>query len=200
MLQSAHEALGRKVDLVGMDACLMTMLEVAYQIRDHAQVLVGSEEVEPGDGWPHDRILRDLTARPGMRAAELATTIVRRYVESYRGTGQAATQSAIDLAKLDDLVEAVDTLARRLLAALSSPALDAALHAAWRRTLRFFDSMYVDLHHFAGAEPTVTVHRDVRDVAQHCVCAAEGDEGSLGEKPHLLNKSVVSTAPGIQRG
>src|SRR2546421_5341493 len=70
VLQSAHQALGRKVDLVGMDACLMTMLEVAYQIRDHAQILVGSEEVEPGDGWPHDRILRDLTPRPGMRAAE----------------------------------------------------------------------------------------------------------------------------------
>jgi len=36
--------LGRKIDLLGMDACLITMLEVAYQIRDHARVLVGSEE------------------------------------------------------------------------------------------------------------------------------------------------------------
>ena len=63
VLATAHRVLGRKVDLVGMDACLMTMIEVAYQLRDHAQVLVGSEEVEPGPGWPHAAILGDLTAR-----------------------------------------------------------------------------------------------------------------------------------------
>jgi hypothetical protein len=180
VLQDAHQALGRKVDLVGMDACLMTMLEVAYQMRDHAQVLVGSEEVEPGVGWPHDRILRDLTARPAMSAAELATAIVRRYVESYRHTGQEATQSAIDLAKLDDLVEGVDALARRLLAALPSPALDAALHAAWRRTLRFFDSMYVDLHHFAGNLAAAT---DVRAIKQACVGVQRAIEGKGARSP-----------------
>ena len=58
VLKTAHRLLGRKVDLVGMDACLMTMLEVAYQIREHAQVLVGSEELEPGDGWPYALIFR----------------------------------------------------------------------------------------------------------------------------------------------
>ena len=42
--------LRRPVDLVGMDACLMTMIEVAYQLREHAQVLVGSETLEPGPG------------------------------------------------------------------------------------------------------------------------------------------------------
>jgi hypothetical protein len=61
VLATAHRALGRKVDLAGMDACLMTMIEVAYQLRDNAQVLVGSEEVEPGPGWPHATILADLT-------------------------------------------------------------------------------------------------------------------------------------------
>jgi hypothetical protein len=44
----------------------------------------------------------------------------------------------------------VDLLGRRLLAELKSPALRAAVHAAWRRTLRFFDGLYVDLHHLAG--------------------------------------------------
>ncbi|MBI4635692.1 MAG: hypothetical protein HY727_05025, partial [Candidatus Rokubacteria bacterium] len=66
VLRHAHRVLGHRVDLVGMDACLMTMLEVAYQLRDHARILVGSEELEPGAGWPHDRILADLTARPAM--------------------------------------------------------------------------------------------------------------------------------------
>ena len=188
VLQDAHQAFGRKVDLVGMDACLMTMLEVVYQIRDHAQVLVGSEEVEPGAGWPHDLILRDLTARPAMPSAELATTVVRRYVESYQGTGQEATQSAIDLSKLDDLVEAaVDALARRLLAAIPSPALEAALHAAWRRTLRFFDNMYVDLHHFAG---NLTAATDVRAIKRACADVQRAIEGRGAKSPILAEGHV----------
>ena len=150
VLATAHRVLGRKVDLVGMDACLMTMIEVAYQLRDHAEVLVGSEELEPGPGWPHAAILGDLTKNPTMTAAELGASVVQRYVESYRHGAEDATQSAIDLGQLGDLVEAVDLLARRLLAGIKSAALRAALGYARRRTLSFFDDLYVDLHHLAG--------------------------------------------------
>jgi hypothetical protein len=117
VLATAHHLLGRKVDLVGMDACLMTMIEVAYQLRDHAHILVGSEELEPGPGWPHAAILGDLTKNPTTTQAELGATIVQRYVESYRHGAESATQSALDLGRLDDLVEAVDVLP-----AASSPA------------------------------------------------------------------------------
>jgi len=150
VLATAHRVLGRKVDVVGMDACLMTMIEVAYQIRDHAQVLVGSEELEPGPGWPHSAILGDLTKNPTMTAAEFGATIVQRYVKSYRHGAEDATQSAIDLDKLGDLVEAVDLLGQRLLAGIKSGALRMAIAYARRRTLSFFDDLYLDLHHLAG--------------------------------------------------
>ncbi|MBI2525262.1 MAG: hypothetical protein HYV93_04700 [Candidatus Rokubacteria bacterium] len=54
-----------------MDACLMTMIEVAYQLRDHAQILMGSEEIEPGAGWPDAAILGDLAAKPTVGPEEL---------------------------------------------------------------------------------------------------------------------------------
>ena len=150
VLATAHRFLGRKVDVVGMDACLMTMIEVAYQLRDHAEVLVGSEELEPGPGWPHAAILGDLTKNPSMTGAELGATVVHRYVESYRHGGEAATQSAIALDQLGDLVDAVDLLARNLLAALKSTGFRTGIEPAWQRTLRFFDGLYVDLHDLAG--------------------------------------------------
>ena len=53
-----------------------------------------------------------------MTPGELGAIIVQRYIEAYEGTRENATQSAIDLTKLDDLVEAVDQLAAKLLAAL----------------------------------------------------------------------------------
>jgi hypothetical protein len=88
------------------------MLDVAYQLRAHACVLVGSEELEPNDGWPWATILADLVTRPGMSTVELGAVVVRRYLEAYEGTGHEVTQSAIDLGKLGEVVGAVDELAR----------------------------------------------------------------------------------------
>jgi hypothetical protein len=182
VLGTAHQLLGRKVDLVGMDACLMTMLEVAYQIRDHAQILVGSEELEPGDGWPYDTILRDLVARPLMPARDLAATIVRRFVESYRESEREVTQSAIDLSKLDPVVDAVDRLARALLARLRNPGVESAVYTAWRRTLRFFDNFYVDLHHFASNLAAAT---DAGEIKAACAGVQRAIDGKGVESPMI---------------
>jgi subtilisin-like proprotein convertase family protein len=89
-----------KIDLVGMDACLMNMIEVAYQIRHNSSILVGSEESEPENGWPYDLVLTKLRDEPEISSAEFSKHIVRAYAESYSGVD--ITQSAIDLSKLDD--------------------------------------------------------------------------------------------------
>jgi len=180
VLARVHRLLGRKVDLVGMDACLMTMLEVAYQLRDHAEVLVGSEELEPGQGWPHAAILGDLTKNTAMTAAELGATIVPRYVESYRHGAEEATQSAVDLGRLDDLVEAVDGLARALLRDIRRAHVATALHLAWRRTLHFFEHAYVDLHHFAVELGRAT---DARAIRQACGAVRQAIEGRGARSP-----------------
>jgi hypothetical protein len=180
----AHRVLGRPVDIIGMDACLMTMLEVAYQLRDHARILVGSEELEPGAGWPHAMILGDLVARPAMAPAELGAAVVRRYAEFYGTDGPDITQSAVDLGKLDDLVAAVDRLGRVLLAALPSSGLELALYRAWRRTLRFFDDLYVDLHHLAVNLAAATSRRDVKSAAVEVQRAIEGEGGPILAERH----------------
>jgi hypothetical protein len=184
VLAHAHRVLGRPVDVVGMDACLMTMLEVAYQLREHARILVGSEEVEPGPGWPYAMVLGDLVGRPAMTAPELGAAIVHRYAASYVASGEEATQSAIDLGQLDGVVDAVDTLARALLGALPEASMEAALYAAWRRTLRFFDGLYVDLHHFAVRLAAATTRRVVRHAATDVQRAIEAQPGPIIAERH----------------
>ena len=49
-LAEAQALAGKRIDLLGMDACLMSMFEVAYQVKDQASYLVGSQEVEPMAG------------------------------------------------------------------------------------------------------------------------------------------------------
>ena len=101
----------RQLDLVGFDACLMSMVEVAYEIREHATVMVGSERSEPNDGWPYDTLLADLVADPSMTAADLGGTIVSRYYESH---GDSQTHSAISLSSMDTLASKIDLFAQTL--------------------------------------------------------------------------------------
>ena len=108
-----------KADIFGCDACLMNMLEIAYEMRTTAQYMVGSEQTEPNAGWPYAAILNKLAARPNMSPADLARTIAQEYGAWYqaRGTGAdgSATQSALNLGKLSNIVTAVDDLARTLI-------------------------------------------------------------------------------------
>jgi hypothetical protein len=139
--------LGRKIDLLGMDACLMNMVEVAYQLRDSVNVIVGSEIEEPFDGWPYTEILTRLTAKPRQDAATLARWIVKSYLASYKGKGEIVTQSALDLSRIAVAVTKIGFLAGTLIAALETDAKSIA--AAWRKSPRFYDDNYIDLLCFA---------------------------------------------------
>ena len=61
---------GRKLDILACDACLMNMLEIAYEMKDTAQLMVGSEETEPGAGWPYAAILKALVTKPAMNPTD----------------------------------------------------------------------------------------------------------------------------------
>jgi hypothetical protein len=139
--------LGRKIDLLGMDACLMNMVEVAYQLRESVNVIVGSEIEEPFDGWPYAEILSRLTARPRQDAAALAHWIVKSYILSYKGKDETVTQSAIDVGRIGEMTAKVDALSATLLAAIDADS--KLIKNAWNRSPRFYDDNYIDLACFA---------------------------------------------------
>ena len=115
-MKEVREAIPGALDLIGFDACLMGMLEVAHEIKGLASVMVGSEKTEPGDGWPYEQImsrldieiLTDTPATP----AELGTAIVEEYAASY---SNLHTQSAIDLSKVNALSTAVSNFAQTVI-------------------------------------------------------------------------------------
>lgn len=97
-----------KLDLVGFDACLMGMVEVAYAIRSSASVMVGSEQLEPWDGWPYDAILADLNTNISSYTPEdLGSAIVIKYQQSYSGDSEI-TQSAVRIKDLNNLVSKIN--------------------------------------------------------------------------------------------
>lgn len=76
---------GGKLDLIFSDTCLNGMIEVVEQLRPFANVIVGSEDLEPGDGWDYERLFRAMTAKPPTTAAAWGTTAVDAFEAGYRG-------------------------------------------------------------------------------------------------------------------
>jgi hypothetical protein len=104
-----------KIDVIGFDACLMSMVETSYAMRKAARVLVGSEELEPGEGWQYDDWLGKLCARPTMTPRELGRLLVDSYARTYVDADPKTTLSAIDLTKIDNLAKAITAFSDELM-------------------------------------------------------------------------------------
>jgi hypothetical protein len=83
-LRSAQQQTGRRLAVLGMDACLMSMVEVAYEVHECADVLVSSQEVAPATGWPYTEILRTLADNPLLSPHDLGALITQEYAAYYR--------------------------------------------------------------------------------------------------------------------
>ena len=61
-----QQSLGQKVDILAFDACLMQMLEVSYAVKDHVDIMLASEDIEPGEGWAYYESMAPIAANPEM--------------------------------------------------------------------------------------------------------------------------------------
>lgn len=150
------KVLGKNLDILGMDACLMSMVEIAYQVKDYADYLVASEEVEAGQGWSYSPFLAMLTqAKADVEPLALAQEIVRGYKQFYQYnpntqdyTLSVSQLSLIDRLKhnIDDVVAAIDDCKK----ANKITTLN-AVKTARRLSEEFYYPEYVDLASFYSA-------------------------------------------------
>lgn len=185
----------QKLDIVGFDACLMNMIEVAYQVRGVCDYVVGSQETEPGEGWPYGDVLRELVARPIMGGDELCEIIVDRYMASYAAS-QQLTQSAINLQYLGDLIDPLNEMCRYIMDHQNECEL--AVGRAARRTQRYADSDYKDLYDFCTLlverteavelqEKCRAVMNAISPAGQDRLVLANGRRGQRLERSHGLS-------------
>ena len=162
VLDEVTTILGQPLDVLGMDACLMSNLEVAYQVRPYAKFMVASEELEPNDGWPYDAVLAELIANPDLPTADLAALIVRAYVDSYVADDypDPVTLAALDLAQVEQLLEPLDALSEQLAARMSDVFVDVV--KAERRAARFYGNTLWDIAHFCEELGAITVDPGVQ--------------------------------------
>jgi len=138
---------GKKIDLVGMDACLMGMMEIANQIKEYADYFVASEEFEFAHGWPYGAIIEKLTTE-SITPKELGQYIVTSYENYYTNRTSYFTQACIDLSKVAELKNNIDVMSQLLLQGHSQDPdrMKLFIHQARSQTLSFSLADYVDIH------------------------------------------------------
>jgi len=134
--------IGKRVDIVGADACLMGMVEVGAEMADSTDFLVASQDLEPGLGWPYHTFFAHWAANPKASSAEISRYLVQDYYD-YLSPTQEITLSALHIAKFPLLADALRTV-KKTVDKLSVADLT-RLRAATSTALKFYYPDYVDL-------------------------------------------------------
>jgi len=162
VIDGAAQLIGHKVDIYGSDACLMAMVEVAQQMYGSVGTFVGSEEVEPGDGWPYDSFLKAWAANPSASANDIGKMLVTAYHDYYTAQQNSSTTfSAIDMDRLPDLLTSITSLKEKLLAKTDLTAVKTAAASSSRYTY----NDYVDLSDLVDNVRTALDKSDEAQVA-----------------------------------
>lgn len=147
-LAAALKAVGG-VNFLMLDGCNMQMASVAYELKDYAEALTASEDLEPGVVVRYAQYHAQLDARPSMGAEEFAVNAVRAYRDYFVSSGGdneggPATQSALRLSKMTAFREKLDLWAAAALKA--EPAV--LRHARLKARTFGEDPEYKDLYGF----------------------------------------------------
>ncbi len=144
-LSQIKSIIGKKLDFLGFDACLMGMWEVLDVIKDYADYATVSEETEGAQGWYYTGFVN---IRQNTSPAQLACNIVN----SQRGLN---TLAAINLGVIDRLTGAINDFAEALIN--SRPAYSSAID----RARAHFNGAYSGYDHEYGYESSWGNHEDI---------------------------------------
>jgi hypothetical protein len=179
VLTDVVQNVGGRIDVLGFDACLMNLVEVSYQLRGTVDHIVGSEEVEPGDGWPYDGVLSELAAAPDSTPRDAAKQFVRKYMDSYRGD-DTVTQSAVDVSRVESVAEATSAFAEACVPLIDSREDFGDFSKAVKNAQRFRMKDFADLGDLCERVGSSSAPQGVRDAA------AKVHAALFGEAPFVI--------------
>lgn len=109
---------GRQLDVLNLLACLMSTVEVAYEFRDAAKMMVASEDlIMGGRVLPYSETFGKLSARTDWQKAD-AREVARQLVEDAQPdvpSSGAYTMAAIDLSQIASVKRQMNVLSNVLL-------------------------------------------------------------------------------------
>jgi len=144
------------LDILGLDACSMSMIEVASAVREHVDFLIASQEDVPDVSFPYQKILADLQAEDVRGdVKKVCRLIPRLYENAFRdyiatpGTGvKGITLTSLSLREIHSVTEPLHALSNALLQASHDPVKRRLILSARRKTKNFVFGLLVDWSDF----------------------------------------------------
>lgn len=179
------------IDIVLYDACLMGMLEEAYEIKDYALYFIASENIA-WDIFRYDDYVDSITT--STQPAELAKHIVSVYGGFLHDEDYAGTIVALDLSAVDNVAIALDNLAQAMRAELSNKTVRGQIGEAYMAAQKLdYDSSgeieqdkegYVDLYDLADWINQTVTSTNIADKAQEVMDELDTSGFVLTETHH----------------
>jgi hypothetical protein len=128
-LRRFHQVTGEKIDFLYLDACLMAMSEVAYEVGGSVDYLLASESWS-WTSFPYDEHLAEIDGSKDAR--QIGEAWLANEANLLRADDYPFTYSLTDLGQMEALSEAQDNLANALIGVLPSQKdkIDAAFTAS----------------------------------------------------------------------
>ncbi|MDD2889678.1 MAG: clostripain-related cysteine peptidase [bacterium] len=196
-MDSINTLLGKRLDILANDACLMGMQEVAYEVKDNVSYIVFSEYTIAYDGYPYDDILNWLNVNQNATPEELSKAIVDKYKTSYNGGSQGTQDATLSVINLDTVflyaARCIDTFAVELIKIKGRA--NTNIETAYTET-QYFDNSWVysyDIYDFAyNIKQNVNIPDSVKNWADSVMLAIDSvviNEGHCSTPPTLLEGS-----------
>lgn len=106
---AASNNTGKRFEIIGFDACLFGSAETIAGLYPYTNYYVGSEDLEPGEGWQYNTFLSYVNTHPTADGLAVGTEIVNGYTNQNKN--DSTTLSVVDSAAIPDLLSAVDHFA-----------------------------------------------------------------------------------------
>lgn len=153
--KEGDDGLGMKLDILGLDSCLMNMAEICFELKGLVKFIVGAQGYVPNPGWPYKQIVAALEKVGGDMSSEiLARRIVREYIQYYLENaalgGLSVDLGALDADNSDGVTQAVGKLVEVILPKLEVDDNEfqrAIVYAHWAAQ-SYNGELFVDLHDF----------------------------------------------------
>ena len=113
---------GASIEILGLDSCQMSTIEVGYEVRKSVSRLVASEGPVLNTGWPYRQVLASVAKTAAGSPDDIARGVAESYLRFYRDyeiAGVSTDIAVCDLSKIGLVAEAVGELARAMTAPLS---------------------------------------------------------------------------------
>jgi len=152
---------GVNFGVIVFHACLMSMVEVAYELKDRADFMVASQFVMPLQSvLGCEEWLGGLVNNPDMEPGQLAENIVNAVYNAGEAKGKKIHMAKVDLSKMTTLVSKIGDLGNHLVTEVGTEAEWNEVLDAFNNThyTQYDDPAFVDLREYAKRvrqEPTI---------------------------------------------